>query len=495
MSKTITINPLSRVEGDLKIYIDIADNQVVDARVSGILFRGFENLLLRRDPMDALVFSPRICGICSIGQSLAASRLLRQFYQIQMPENAYPIFNTVMAAEMIMNHLTHFYLLFGVDLPHLRYKSLKMYNAVSQRFSSRIGSAFVHVIRARKKVLELIGLLAGKWPNSLAMQPGGITKALTRSDLMRVEGVWRVCKKFIEDQILSSSLERWMEIQSLQDIEKWIGEDDHQNSDLGLFYQFSREADFEKLGASKAALLSYGGFENPDGSYFYHSGFHANNKTSPFDAQKVLEGIRYSWFQGDDSKNIHPFNETTQTVLTKKEAYSWAKAPRYDNQVVETGPLARLVINGDPLAVNIYQEMGSNVFSRVLLRFHDMILILSEMGRWIESINPDKHFYNAHEKKEEGEAVGYSEVSRGSLGHWMKVQKGVITNYQVVSPSTWNFSPKDTKGTSGAVEQALKNLDIQDENDLLEVAHVVRSFDPCLFCTVHNVSIKRNNDA
>ena len=103
MNKTITLSPLSRVEGDLKIYIDVEDNQVTEARVSGILFRGFENLLLRRDPMDALVFSPRICGICSIGQSLAASKLLRQFYQAKMPDNAFWIFNTISCEKHIFN--------------------------------------------------------------------------------------------------------------------------------------------------------------------------------------------------------------------------------------------------------------------------------------------------------------------------------------------------------------------------------------------------------
>ena len=156
MNKTITLSPLSRVEGDLKIYIDVEDNQVTEARVSGILFRGFENLLLRRDPMDALVFSPRICGICSIGQSLAASKLLRQFYQAKMPDNAFWIFNTIMGAEMIMNHLTHFYLLFGVDLTNARYKDLQGYDSISKRFNSRTGSAFINVFQARKKILELI---------------------------------------------------------------------------------------------------------------------------------------------------------------------------------------------------------------------------------------------------------------------------------------------------------------------------------------------------
>ena len=87
------------------------------------------------------------------------------------------------------------------------------------------------------------------------------------------------------------------------------------------------------------------------------------------------------------------------------------------------------------------------------------------------------------------EAVGgavLSEAARGSLGHWVVASKGRIANYQIVAPTTWNFSPRDAAGTPGALEQALVGAGVQPgETTPVAVQHIVRSFDPCMVCTVH----------
>ena len=80
--------------------------------------------------------------------------------------------------------------------------------------------------------------------------------------------------------------------------------------------------------------------------------------------------------------------------------------------------------------------------------------------------------------------VGLVEAARGSLGHWLQVERGRIPNYQIIAPTTWNFSPRDAQGRPGALEQALVGAPA-DGASSAAVQHVVRSFDPCMVCTVH----------
>jgi Ni,Fe-hydrogenase I large subunit len=72
---------------------------------------------------------------------------------------------------------------------------------------------------------------------------------------------------------------------------------------------------------------------------------------------------------------------------------------------------------------------------------------------------------------------------RGALGHWIRIKEGRIRNYQVVSPTTWNASPRDEQGTPGAIEQALMGAKVQSDG-IVEAGRIVRSFDPCLACAV-----------
>jgi hydrogenase large subunit len=90
------------------------------------------------------------------------------------------------------------------------------------------------------------------------------------------------------------------------------------------------------------------------------------------------------------------------------------------------------------------------------------------------------------ELPDEGHGIGLTEAARGSLGHWLVVQDGRLANYQIVAPTSWNFSPRDAQGTPGALEQALVNAPVlAGETTPVSVQHIVRSFDPCMVCTVH----------
>ena len=87
---------------------------------------------------------------------------------------------------------------------------------------------------------------------------------------------------------------------------------------------------------------------------------------------------------------------------------------------------------------------------------------------------------------DEAQGYGMIEAARGSLGHWLTISKGRILNYQIIAPTTWNFSPRDAQDVPGALEQALIDAPVREgEKDPISVQHIVRSFDPCMVCTVH----------
>jgi len=134
MSKKINLSPFNRVEGDLEITAEVKDGKVQNARSKGVMFRGFEILLKGRDPMDAIVFTPRICGICGASHGVASSTAIRNAWKSQMPENAYRVRNIVLAIENLMSHIVHFYALFAPDLTNKKYSMHPGFQELEKRF-------------------------------------------------------------------------------------------------------------------------------------------------------------------------------------------------------------------------------------------------------------------------------------------------------------------------------------------------------------------------
>jgi hydrogenase large subunit len=155
-----------------------------------------------------------------------------------------------------------------------------------------------------------------------------------------------------------------------------------------------------------------------------------------------------------------------------------------DGRVVEVGALARQVVAGHPLARDLVARHGGNVFARVVLRLVEIARLLPEMEQWLRSLDPGGPYCLEGTMPDEADGFGLVEAARGSLGHWLSVRQGRLANYQIIAPTTWNFSPRDSQGTPGALEQALRGLPAADPADPL-IHHVVRSFDPCMVCTVH----------
>jgi hydrogenase large subunit len=114
----------------------------------------------------------------------------------------------------------------------------------------------------------------------------------------------------------------------------------------------------------------------------------------------------------------------------------------------------------------------------------ELALVLPEMENWVHALQPGEPFCAHGDMPDDASGVGLVEAARGSLGHWLSIRRGRIERYQIIAPTTWNFSPRDGNARPGPLEQALVGLPA-GEGKPPTIQHVVRSFDPCMVCTVH----------
>ncbi len=478
-SLTRIVGPFNRVEGDLEVRLSLHEGHVQAAYVTAPLYRGFETMLAGKAPEDALVIVPRICGICSVAQSHAAVQALRQLAGNEISRNARLAQCLVTACENLADHLTHFYLFFMPDFARPAYAQRPWYNEVAARFRAIQGSAVSDVLPARAQFLHLMGLMAGKWPHTLALQPGGTTRALGIAECTQILAIIRAFRRFLERYLFGDRLENVTAIRNLDDLEQWRRQ---HPCDFLLFLQIAEDLSLAHLGRSTDAFLSYGAYETATG-WVFPPGFYHDQRVEPLEVEAIREHVAHTWCAGDTEA---PLLAHTIPIADKPGAYSWCKAPRYHGQVVETGALARQVIAGQPLLREVVTRYGGSVFARVLARLWELALVVPLMEQWARELDPHAPWYQPVPLPQTGVGIGLVEAARGALGHWLRVESGRIVGYQIIAPTTWNFSPRDANGTPGAVEQALVGVAVPDDEDPpLLVQHIVRSFDPCMVCTVH----------
>jgi hydrogenase large subunit len=158
----------------------------------------------------------------------------------------------------------------------------------------------------------------------------------------------------------------------------------------------------------------------------------------------------------------------------------------------ETGPLAEMVMATDPLILDMVREDGPNVYLRELARLVRTAFLIPVMEQWLkETASCKEEFYCDHGKAENGDGYGLVEAPRGALGHWVKIGEEKIESYQIITPTAWNASPRDANGVRGPWEEALIGTEIKDLDNPVEIDHIIRSFDPCLVCTVHTINLKK----
>lgn len=480
----LIVGPFNRVEGDLEVKLEIAAGRVKKASVVSTLYRGFERMLVGKVPDDALVYAPRICGICSVSQSVAAAKALAAAAGLPASHNGAIAINIIHAAENVADHLTHFYLFFMPDFARQAYSGEPWHETVVERFKAVTGAATRDVLPARAQFMHIMGLLAGKWPHTLSIQPGGTTRSASPNELARLSAILAGFRRFLQVRLFGDSLERMASLSSSAELDAWAAERKADSSDFRLFLHVSRALGLHELGRGYDRFMSYGSYVTQKEALF-PGGIFAQGALAPLAIDGVSEDLSHAWY---DSLNMvePPFSGTTVADISRAQAYSWCKAPRLDGEVMEVGAIARQVIAGHPLIRDLVTRTGGNVHSRVVARILEIALVVIAMEKWVRDIVPGETFCTHGVMPDCADGIGLTEAARGSLGHWLRVRSGRIENYQIISPTTWNFSPRDAAGNPGALEKALVGAPVRKgETEPLAVQHIVRSFDPCLVCTVH----------
>ncbi|MES9880366.1 MAG: nickel-dependent hydrogenase large subunit [Sedimenticola sp.] len=483
MSRRI-VGPFNRVEGDLEVQLEISAGEVKEAWVVSPMYRGFEQILQGKEPRDALVYTPRICGICSVSQSVASARAIAAAQQLPMPANGALSHNLLLACENAADHLTHFYLFFMPDFVNDTYANEPWYDAVAQRFQAVKGSATKELLPARSGFMHLMGLLAGKWPHSLAIQPGGSTRPLEIQEKARVQTLLYSFRQFLQTTLFGDSLERIVALDSSAALKNWAMEAAPQSSDFRRFLQISDALGLEQLGRAADHFMSYGAYRDHQGEPLFAEGSW-DGQPGEVDHRQITEDLSHSWMR-HQTEPKHPYEGITMPDAEAEGGYSWCKAPRMAGQVMEVGALARQQVAGNPLIRDLVQQSGGNVRNRVIARLLEIARLVIAMEQWSRELTPKDPFCYHAPMPKDAVGCGLVEAARGSLGHWIKIKKGRILNYQIIAPTTWNFSPRDAQGNPGALEQALVGAPLRaGEVDPISVQHIVRSFDPCMVCTVH----------
>ncbi len=476
--------PFNRVEGDLEIKLDVADGAVTAAYVNSPLYRGFEQILAGKTPLDALVYAPRICGICSVSQSIAAANALAKAQGIAPPENGAILQNVILAAENLADHVTHFYMFFMPDFAQAIYASEPWHEKAAARFRAMGGQAQREFLPARAAFFHIMGLIAGHWPHTLGLQPGGTTRAIGRSEQVRLAGYVSAFRRFLETVLFGDTLESVTALGSVGALNAWAEDGRHAASDFGQFLSLSKALQLEKLGHGPGVFLSYGAFAL-NGQMAFGQGVYEAGKVRSFAPGDITEDHASSWLVRAEGPR-QPSRGLTLPDADAAGAYSWCKAPRLGGLVVETGAIARQLVDRHPLIASLAAKSGANVRNRVIARMIEVARLVPLIERWIFAIRPCDPFCLHAPAPDEAKGEGLIEAARGSLGHWLEIRKGRILNYQIVAPTTWNFSPRDGNGRPGACEQALIGAPVRKgETTPIAVQHIVRSFDPCMVCTVH----------
>ncbi|MDA8231039.1 MAG: nickel-dependent hydrogenase large subunit [Magnetospirillum sp.] len=490
--------PLNRAEGDLEIRVEVEGGVVTDAWSAGTMYRGFENLLVGRGALDGLVVTPRICGICTTTHLTAAVLALDDAACVRVPDDAVRLRNVALATEHVQSDVRQAVLMYMADFAGAAHAGHSLHDEAVRRYAPLKGGVATDTIRETKRVLEIVAIIGGQWPHSSFMVPGGVTHRPEATEILRCRHILHRYREWYERRVLGCSIGRWREIRTAGDLDAWVEENGAQrNGEIGFFMRFCREACLDSIGRGCGRFLSFGGLDLPAATRtkgrrgkLVAAGLAHGGKVHAFDQAKIAEHIASSWFEGYEGGR-HPFEGLTRPYASGDEAgrYSWAKAPRYDGHPAETGPLAELLVARDPLFTDLVTERGPSAMVRQLARMARPAILFDAMDQWLDELmrSEGDGFHTSPGAIRDGRGMGLTQAARGALGHWVTIAGGRIQRYQIITPTAWNASPRDSAGVRGPWEEALIGTPVRDPANPVEIGHVIRSFDPCLVCCVHSV--------
>jgi len=540
--KKIVIDPVTRIEGHLRVEVEVDEEGVVqEAYASGQLFRGIETILKGRDPRDAGLLAGRICGVCTNSHFRAAVSSVEDAYGIKPPDNARIVRDLMTMALFVQDHVVHFYHLHSLDFVDVtaalkadgaltseeakKYSKNPYRNSVThytevlaklQNFvkAGRLGpfangywghsaykltseqnliilSHYLEALRFQTEISKAVAIFGGKTPHPQSIVVGGVTSVADMLNPQRVNDyifVIKEAKEFVDRAYMS---------------------------DMKLLATVYRDEIKEGSGRAKGNFLSVGGYLFDEKQKLFSGGViygHDFSKIEEFDESKISEEVDRAWYDEKGEVCYTDLNDDgTLKTAKNSDKYTWIKAPRYGGEVMESGPLARVLVSylsGNELikpfvdefldATNLELMDLSTTVGRNAARAIESVYICEYIFKLLSRLVQNIKYYDTdtwakydfEKLPKEAKGRAFFEVPRGVLSHFVSIKEQKIDNYSVIAPTTWNASPKDREGKRGAYEEALIGIKIQDATKPLEVLRVIHSFDPCLACAVHVIDTK-----
>jgi len=553
--KRISIDPITRIEGHLRIDCEIENGVVTNAWSSGTMWRGMENIVKGSDPRDAWMIMQRICGVCTTVHAIISVRAVEDALGAKVPVNAQYIRNMILSAHSMHDHIVHFYQLSAMDWVDITAalnadpdKAAEMLKGVST-WGLNSANEFRNVQNKIKSLVESgqFGIFANGYFGHPAMKLPPEVNLIAVAHYLQALECQRDCNRIVAllggktphiqnlaiggvanpinlDAQSVLNLERLMFVKSCIDrLNDFVTQ--VYRVDAAIIAAYYPE--WLNLGKTSGNYLSVPEYPiDGDNSKFVLTGGYIENfdisTFRPITQQKdefVVKGIKesgkHAWYEDDEP--LEPWAGLTRPKYTgwqDEGKYSWVKAPSFYGKVVEVGPLAYLMCNlanenKDTLhhfnhIKGLYEKLSGNTLSvdhlhstlgRIIARtVHCCVLnnILEQQWKLlVDNIGTgDTVAYLKTDIPQTGEfkGVGFGEVPRGMLSHWVVVKNGKIENYQAVVPSTWNAGPRNQNDEMGPYELSIIGTPVADPTKPLEVVRTIHSFDPCMSCAVHVVN-------
>ena len=532
------IDPITRIEGHLRVEMEVENGVVADAWVSGGCFRGMELVVQNRTPEDAAQIVERICGVCPVSHAHASSIAGDKAYGITISNNARIIRNLLEGAQFLHSHILWLYNLAALDyvnpLNALQanvdnayavalenglalhsdlnqlYDKLGAFAANGQLsifsgnwFDADNGEAYkltpeldliltshyLEALKMQARASEMAALLGGKMPHVMTSIPGGNMWVPTESKL---------------DDLLAMAIE----------VRDWVN-DTVLADTVALAGPYAEALTF---GKGCGRYIAWGVFEGNGWPYGDNYIEQMKNRYLPMgvldenfgvtdvEESKIQEYMGHSWYKGDDTY-ISPYFTTDPdyTDYNVDDRYTWVKCPTYDGKPMEAGSMSRIFaayVRGVPfIKENVDAVLGilgaqpgdlsafQSTLGRTAIRQIETMYVADLMVEWVNELmeaikGGDSEYFRAPERTT-GEGSGFWEAPRGALYHSEKVKDGKIEGYQIIIPSTWNLAPINSEGEHGPLEQALIGVPVADIEKPINALRTVHSFDPCTACAVH----------
>jgi Ni,Fe-hydrogenase I large subunit len=444
----IVIDPVTRIEGHLRIEAEVDGHQVTDAWSSGTMFRGIELILRGRDPREAWIWAQRICGVCTTVHALASVRAVENAVGVEIPDNARLVRNIIAATQNVQDHIIHFYHLHALDWVDITgalkadpaktsqlaqsisdwpKSSTVYFKAVQDRVKALVASgqlslfssgdwgnpayrlppevdllAVAHYIEAldlQREFIRIQAVLGGKNPHPQTYLVGGMATAIDGNEPEATINPERIT---LLNQLVKNG-QTFVRQVYLPDVLAIAG-----------FYR-----DWFTYGEGLGNFMAYGDYtmgslKDPAG-FFFPRGVVLGRDLSqvhPFEPTNVTEYVTRSWYEYPEGNQIgkHPSQGDTNPkysgpkppyeFLKTDAKYSWLKSPRYNNKPMEVGPLARALVayaSGDEQVKQLVDETlaklnlpASALFStmgRVAARALEAEIMIGRLSGWVAQLD------------------------------------------------------------------------------------------------------------